>query len=448
MEEKKKMGNAKLLIMALVITLAVVLGTTYAWLRLTKNSDVVNKITAGNLELTLDDTTSEGIKLLKEIPRSYRQGMTTKEYTFTLTNKSSTSSYTLSLKDLTTYRNDEDQEVTIADEDRLADSKIRYILLKDGEEATAAKSNILTDRVIDAGTIEKGKTITYSLRIWIDSKAGDNNTEEEIMGKVFNAQLSLEATQKAKVKMVDFKIGDYVNMIPTSTEYIVPSNVTGYSSDQTINPSELSLWRVININDNDTIDLVSEYVSSASVYFDGKIGYQNSISVLNKIASQYTNSKYTVASRHMGYSNQTEKIIDTSALDSTSSPWSNNTSSSTTSSDEVKGGGDMGYERDCNLVRNSVGTLVANNVETMQRTPYWLASRNYNYGTSTGWRFGIRYIHQGDDMDTNFIYFYSDGNFEGILYYYDIRSVRPIVTIKAGLLPNGSGTSDDPYILD
>ena len=95
MEEKKKMGNAKLLIMALVITLAVVLGTTYAWLRLTKNSDVVNKITAGNLELTLDDTTSEGIKLLKEIPRSYRQGMTTKKYTFTLTNKSSTSSYTL-----------------------------------------------------------------------------------------------------------------------------------------------------------------------------------------------------------------------------------------------------------------------------------------------------------------------------------------------------------------
>ena len=195
MEEKKKMGNAKLLIMALVITLAVVLGTTYAWLRLTKNSDVVNKITAGNLELTLDDTTSEGIKLLKEIPRSYRQGMTTKEYTFTLTNTSSTSSYTLSLKDLTTYTNDNNEEVTVADADRLADSKVRYILLKDGEEATASKSKILTDRVIDAGTIEKGKTITYSLRIWIDSKAGDDNTENEVMGKVFNAQLSLEAAQ-------------------------------------------------------------------------------------------------------------------------------------------------------------------------------------------------------------------------------------------------------------
>ncbi len=448
MEEKKKIGNRKLLVIAIVLILVVIIGTTYAWLNITKKSEIINKITAGNLELTLDDTTSEGIKLTKEIPRSYQQGMTTKEYTFTLTNKSSTSSYTLSLKDLDTYTNDNNEEVAITDADRLADSKVRYILLKDGEEATAAKSKILTDRVIDSGTIEKGKTIKYSLRIWIDSKAGDNNTEKEVMGKVFNAQLSLEATQEAKVKMVDFKIGDYVNMTPTSTEYIVQSNITGYSSDQTINPSELSLWRVININDNDTIDLVSEYASSASVYLDGKIGYQNSISVLNKIASQYTNPKYTVASRHMGYSNQTEKIIDTFALDSTSSPWPNNTSSSTTSSDEVKGGGDMGYERDCNLVRNSVGTLVASDVKTKYKSYYWLASRNYNYGTSRGWRFGIRYIYPGDGMDTDFIYFYSDGDFTGSSNYYYMRSIRPIVTIKAGLLPNGSGTSDDPYILD
>ena len=195
MEEKKRVGNSKLLITALVLTLVVILGTTYAWFRITKNSDTINKIKAGNLELTLDDSTSNGIKLVKALPMSYQQGIKTEEYTFTLTNKSSTSSYTLSLKDLDTYTNDEDQELTIADEDRLADSKVRYILLKDGEEATASKSKILTDRVIDSGTIEKGKTITYSLRIWIDSKAGDNNTEAEIMGKVFNTQLSLEATQ-------------------------------------------------------------------------------------------------------------------------------------------------------------------------------------------------------------------------------------------------------------
>ena len=190
MEEKKKIGNAKLLIVAFVLTVAIIFGSTYAWVRLTKNSTIENKITAGNLELVLDDTTSEGIKLVNEVPKSYKQGMTTKEYTFTLTNKNSTSSYSLSLKDLAKYINDENEEVTIADENRIDDAKIRYILLKDGEEASADKSKILTDRTIDSGTIEKGQTIYYSLRVWIDSKS-----ETDIMGKIFNAQLSLEVTQ-------------------------------------------------------------------------------------------------------------------------------------------------------------------------------------------------------------------------------------------------------------
>ena len=188
--KKKKLGNTKLLIIAVVMTFVVIFGTTYAWIRLTKTSTIENKITAGNLELVLDDTTSEGITLVNEVPKSYKQGMTTKEYTFTLTNKNSTSSYSLSLKDLTTYTNAENEEVTVADENRIADSKIRYILLKDGEVAIADKSKILTDRVIDSGTIEKGQTIKYSLRVWIDSKS-----ETDIMGKIFNAQLNIEATQ-------------------------------------------------------------------------------------------------------------------------------------------------------------------------------------------------------------------------------------------------------------
>ena len=200
--KKKKLGNTKLLIIAVVMTFVVMFGTTYAWLRLTKTSTIENKITAGNLELVLDDTTSEGIKLINEVPRSYKQGMETKEYTFTLTNKNSTSSYSLSLNDLAKYTNDENEEVTVADENRIDDSKIRYILLKDGEEASADKSKILTDRVLDSGTIKKGQTITYSLRLWIDSRA-----ENEVMGKIFNARLSLVAEQtsnSAEVKPVSF----------------------------------------------------------------------------------------------------------------------------------------------------------------------------------------------------------------------------------------------------
>ena len=194
--------NIVVLIVTLILVVAIVFGLSYAWLRLTKSSNTVNKITAGNLELVLDDTTSEGIKLVNEVPRSYRQGMETKEYTFTLTNTSSTSNYSLSLKDLEKYTDEDGKETVIAAENRINDSKIRYILLKDGEESSADKSKILTDRTIDSGTIKKGQTISYTLRVWIDSRA-----ETDIMGKIFNAQLSLVAEQtsnSAEVKPLVF----------------------------------------------------------------------------------------------------------------------------------------------------------------------------------------------------------------------------------------------------
>ena len=190
-------SNKKAMITVLVLTLVLVIGTTYAWLRLTKSSNTVNKITAGNLDLVLDEGNS--ITLKNEIPRSYRQGMETTEYTFTLTNNSSLSNYKLSLKDLAKYTDEDGNEIVVADENRINDSKIRYILLKDGEVATADKSKILTDRTIDTGTIKKGQTISYSLRVWIDSHAGDNNTESEVMGKIFNVELSLVAEQTSQV---------------------------------------------------------------------------------------------------------------------------------------------------------------------------------------------------------------------------------------------------------
>ena len=192
--------NIVVLMVTLILVVAIVFGLSYAWLRLTKSSNTVNKITAGNLELVLDDTTSEGIKLVNEVPRSYRQGMETKEYTFTLTNKNSTSSYSLSLKDLEKYSDEDGKETVIAAENRINDSKIRYILLKDGEESGADKSKILTDRVIDSGTIKKGQTISYTLRVWIDSRA-----ETDIMGKIFNAQLSLVAEQTSVKLPVSFE---------------------------------------------------------------------------------------------------------------------------------------------------------------------------------------------------------------------------------------------------
>ena len=192
-EEKKKIGNAKLLIVAFVLTVAIIFGSTFAWFTLTKTSEKVNTIKAGSLSMELDDKASDGILLQKAIPMSYQQGMNTTNYEFTLTNNGSKGDYKISLIDEATYTDSEGAQVTIAADKKIADTKIRYILLKDGEVAEASKSMLLSEaanRVIDSGTIANGTTITYSLRIWIDSKA-----ENEVMGQIFNARLQLDATQ-------------------------------------------------------------------------------------------------------------------------------------------------------------------------------------------------------------------------------------------------------------
>ena len=230
-------NNKKLLTTVLVLTLVLVIGTTYAWLRLTKNSNTVNKITAGNLDLVLDE--GENITLKNEVPRSYRQGMETKEYTFTITNNSSVSNYKLSLADIEKYTDEDGKEIVVADENRISDAKIRYILLKDGEVATADKSKILTDRVIDSGTIKKGQTITYSLRLWIDSRA-----EKEVMGKIFNARLSLVAEQTSnsiEVKPVSFETDSWDVISKAVKENNYPYKV---GDAKTIDMGDLGTHRV------------------------------------------------------------------------------------------------------------------------------------------------------------------------------------------------------------
>ena len=281
-------NNKKLLIIVLVLILVLVIGTTYAWLRLTKNSNTVNKITAGNLELVLDDTTSEGIKLEKAVPISDTEGEKGTEYTFTLENKGTVDlNYYLYLNDLALAEG----------ETRLEDNKVRYKLIKDDNVVTASNigmyriifvegnytldfditthkfSNVVQSdgttvtnlldylnsqlsedatfndgyqvtkkalgenltykiirernskllstlentgsRVLDSDQIRSNQKISYKLQVWIDSRAGDNNTEKEVMGKIFNARLSLKAEQTGSVAPTSNKLCKRANTLHT-----------------------------------------------------------------------------------------------------------------------------------------------------------------------------------------------------------------------------------------
>ena len=240
------------------------------------------------------------------------------------------------------------------------------------------------------------------------------------------------------------QVGDYIKMKPTSTSYTTDTSKTGYTSTQTINPSELDMWRVIKVNSDGTIEVVSENISSTTVYFRGQTGYKNLVGYLNVLANQYQNSKYTIKARHMGYNGQTEYLTDTaSTVDSaaTTPPWTCSTGGSCNPV-ESKGGGDTLYQNDKNLVKNVIGTLVAS-PKGGSAAYYWLASRYYDYGSSTRWYYYGRYIITSGGVNSYNLYYYRSGFGVSSNSY----RLRPILTLKSGIYTPALGTSDDPFVL-
>lgn len=299
---------------------------------------------------------------------------------------------------------------------------------------------ILSSISVYATNIINSKDVLYS-----NSKSGLTSSDvQSAIDELYTKVNDLKNPDVGEKSI--FKVGYYVKMEPTNTSYTISAVRTGYDTNQIINPSELNLWRVIRINDDQTVDMVSEYVSSTNVYFRGKTGYLNYVGILNQIAKQYENANYTVGSRHIGYDgSQTEYITDTSVLTATTVPQINNTSeTNVTSATEAKGLGDMGYETDYNLVKAACKTLIANKAGTTTKTPYWAASRNYSYVPVTGmWYFYGRSINES--MNTNCFYYYDGGHFYADDYSW---AVRPIVTLKSGLTPSsGDGSSSSPYVL-
>ena len=244
--------------------------------------------------------------------------------------------------------------------------------------------------------------------------------------------------------------GKYFSITPDSNSYTISNSITGYSSNQTINPSELTKWRVIASNRTGNLELVSDTISSTKIYFSGVTGYANLVSGLQTIASQYAKSGKTSSVRCMGYDGQTGTISPTTAFNgSTNSPPStSSTPSPTTGTGQEYGSGVQGdtlYLKDYLLVKNVYGDLKANTVGTSTPSTYWLASRRYDYYSNTNYGFFGRTINEGGELVTyNRLRHYFDG-------WIDTNSnfaIRPIMTLNNNItITGGSGTLSDPYTI-
>ena len=283
-------------------------------------------------------------------------------------------------------------------------------------------------------TIGNGSDITYSNT---DSKLS-STTAQDALDEIYALGHRCPDDHTCFKKKDTLALGDYVKMTPTKSSYTTDTSKTGHYSTQTINPQELNLWRVISINKDGTVNIISEHVSSTAIRFSDKKGYLNFVGYLNVLAKQYENSTYTKGSRAFGYNGQTEYITDSSKF-TNPAPWTCSTGGSCNPV-ESQGGGDRLYTQDYNLVKRVLGTAVASKPNG-KISLYWMASRYYYYDSKTRYRWDGRDVNTSGGVSSDGLYFYYGSSF-GSNYY--SSSLRPILTLKSGLKYSGIGTETYP----
>ena len=289
----------------------------------------------------------------------------------------------------------------------------------------------------------------------------------------------------------DVQVGDYVAYTPDTAEsYSLPTTVSGYTSDQSITQNTSLTWQVLSINDDGTIDLISNRPTTQFIYFRGAIGYNNAVYVLNDIcAQQYSNQELGVTARSINLEDDIEPKMNEAGIAARDSYGSGqtyaygNVRTYTSSSRyypnlyaQEKGSGiDTGVAREDGIAKNDsyysspteetytqAGTSLtvtsdyyifssSNSPSYFDDTTwydlvfntssyYWLASRCVRADST----YAIFYLRLVGNGVLSFRYLFYSYNYEYSNGYY----LRPVVSLGSGVqIYGGDGSAEHPYQL-
>ena len=128
---------------------------------------------------------------------------------------------------------------------------------------------------------------SYPIMITIDGKYSylinrNGNVEESVVRK-------------------GIEIGDYVNYTydQKTAGYSLLATQSGYTSNQTVRQKNGVKWRVLNIHENGTVDLIGDITpADQTIGFFGALGYNNAVYLLNDICKElYSNSTLGITAR-------------------------------------------------------------------------------------------------------------------------------------------------------
>ena len=295
------------------------------------------------------------------------------------------------------------------------------------------------------------------------------------------------------------KIGDLVNYTPDDKEedeYYDKFGETysGYANGN-IGQDDTLKWRVLNINTDGTVDLISDKPTSSRVYFRGARGYNNGVYLLNDYCkTMYSNSSLGAEARSLNiediqdkmkvvdeetgkkaYENYTASNTGTKYGDpyhySSNKwyplQWKNDNGTTGESKQETV----TSYETEADAkAQETAGGLIvtqtywylsasdiqsnfisADTRDTTKATSmyyellcnngssyYWLASRYVLTYNSSYSYFGLRNVDRG--RVGGYRMFFSSGNTDSNSYY-----VRPVVPLKSNIINTDDGTERMAY---
>ena len=259
----------------------------------------------------------------------------------------------------------------------------------------------------------------------------------------------------------NINIGDYISYTPNGvidvTKYNVTNNFSGYNLPQDVYLQN-TLWRILNINNDGTIDLISDkelYINSNKdrLYLGDSIGYNNGVYLLNDICDQlYASSAYAIDGRSLNIDDIDKFLLVKENIQKDYVTYTKNTYYPTKWGSElnsVVNGLSNGM-----LLRNEEGDIITNNVLTSTNismksnlNPISLTENSFTNNTyyniivtSGNFWLASRYVDTLEDYGTFGILNINNNSLNGsLLYdsanniYTDFNALRPVVTLSKNI---------------
>ena len=259
------------------------------------------------------------------------------------------------------------------------------------------------------------------------------------------------------------KVGDYIKYNPDTADgktYSLLGTQSGYSNDQTIAKETLN-WRILKIKADGSIDIISDPTSN-KVWFQGALGYNNGVYLLNDICKElYSNTTKGVTARSVNLKDMEDWLTEAgktarakyssgTATYGETKTYKDNYSYAPNAYNSEEDENSNHYTSPTTETYTKLGTLNAKQThyyipidETnygegakvlSNSNSYWVAAR-FIYCISNYAYFGLRYANA--DIYGNSM-FSSDNN-----YYSNNSRVRAVVSLGSSVQINAN-TGDSP----